>query len=405
MRALSVVLLAFCLSCGAARPVAERSEVTMTTFGDDLGFLRGHVPEVVVLERGAARVAVVPEYQGRVMTSSARGDDGPSCGFLHRPAIASGERVPHMNVFGGEDRFWLGPEGGQFGLYFAPEAPFDLEHWQVPEAIDWGAWDVVSRATEEVAFARDMVLVNASGATFSIHAERRVRLLSEAEITTVTSGAALDVVAYESVNAVTNTGAARWTEAGGLVSIWILSMYPPSPSATVVVPFRSEGSGPIVNDAYFGEVPADRLRIDEAASVVYFRADGLRRSKIGVPFPRARPVLGSWDAERGVLTLVRYTLPTEPGAGYVNSMWERQTAPFGGDVVNSYNDGPATEGGAPLGPFYELESSSPALALAPGARAEHTHTTLHLMGSRESLEAVARAQLGVSLDAIEHALD
>ena len=39
-----------------------------------------------------------------------------------------------MNVFGGEDRFWLGPEGGQFALYFKPGDPFDLDHWQVPEA-------------------------------------------------------------------------------------------------------------------------------------------------------------------------------------------------------------------------------------------------------------------------------
>ena len=31
-----------------------------------------------------------------------------------------------MNVFGGEDRFWLGPEGGQFALYFKAGDPFDL---------------------------------------------------------------------------------------------------------------------------------------------------------------------------------------------------------------------------------------------------------------------------------------
>ena len=51
-----------------------------------------------------------------------------------------------MNVFGGEDRFWLGPEGGQYSLYFRGGDPFDLDHWQVPEAIDWGGWDVTERA-------------------------------------------------------------------------------------------------------------------------------------------------------------------------------------------------------------------------------------------------------------------
>ncbi len=55
-----------------------------------------------------------------------------------------------------------------------------------------------------------------------------------------------------------------------------------------------------------------------------------------------------------VLTLVHLTVP-EGATDYVNSMWEIQEKPFAGDVVNSYNDGPASPGAKPLGPFYELE--------------------------------------------------
>ena len=68
-----------------------------------------------------------------------------------------------------------------------------------------------------------------------------------------------------------------------------------------------------------------------------------------------------------------------------------------GDVVNSYNDGPPAPGKAQLGRFYELETSSPALALAPGASATHRHRTTHLQGSAEQLEPIARATLGVGL--------
>src|SRR5690606_6476266 len=82
------------------------------SFGDDVAFLRRYLPRLVVLARGDVRVAVAPEYQGRVMTSTAGGDGGLSHGWIHRELIASGERRPHMNAFGGEDRFWLGPEGG-----------------------------------------------------------------------------------------------------------------------------------------------------------------------------------------------------------------------------------------------------------------------------------------------------
>jgi hypothetical protein len=70
-------------------------------------------------------------------------------------------------------------------------------------------------------------------------------------------------------------------------------------------------------------------------------------------------------------------------------------------VVNSYNDGPAAPGAKPLGPFYELESSSPAAALAPGEALAHVHTTMHFQGPDKALDAIARRVLGVGLEEIE----
>jgi hypothetical protein len=78
-------------------------------------------------------------------------------------------------------------------------------------------------------------------------------------------------------------------------------------------------------------------------------------------------------------------------------MWQIQDAPFAGDVVNSYNDGPPAPGAKPLGPFYELETSSPAAALAPGASLVHRHRTLHLVGDEAALDRVARKVLGTGL--------
>jgi len=80
-----------------------------------------------------------------------------------------------------------------------------------------------------------------------------------------------------------------------------------------------------------------------------------------------------------------------------------QKEPFRGDAVNSYNDGPPAPGKEPLGPFYELESSSPAAALKPGHALRHVHRTFHFIGPREKLDAVARSTLGVGLDAVEAA--
>ena len=81
---------------------------------------------------------------------------------------------------------------------------------------------------------------------------------------------------------------------------------------------------------------------------------------MGVPPTRTKvfnggSVMGSWDAVNGVLTIVHFSF--KPGVtDYVNSSWvPKQPKPFGGEVGNSYNDGPPSPGVKPLGPFYEIE--------------------------------------------------
>ena len=73
------------------------------SFSDDAAFLKSHT-ELIVLgdEKGMARVAIAPAWQGRVMTSTAGADAGPSFGWINRELIASGTLLPHMNAFGGE---------------------------------------------------------------------------------------------------------------------------------------------------------------------------------------------------------------------------------------------------------------------------------------------------------------
>jgi hypothetical protein len=378
------------------------------SFADDVAFLRKHTSVVMLCaKKSGACVAVCPELQGRVMTSSARGEKGPGYGWINRELIASQKRQPHINAYGGEDRFWLGPEGGQFALFFKKGDPFDLAHWQTPAAIDSESYALAGVGPERVTFTKRMSLTNYAGTTFEIELQRTVRLLDAREIAAalgLKQAPEKDVVGYESENKITNVGKQPWKKETGLVSVWILGMFKPTATTTVVVPFeRGDESerGPVVNDAYFGKVPADRLVAGERA--LFFKGDGQQRSKIGLSPLRAKPVLGAYDWAAGLLTLVRYDFP-KGARDYVNSMWELQKEPYGGDVVNSYNDGPPTPGAKPLGPFYELETSSPAAALAPGESLMHRHRTLHVYGDAKKLDPIARSALGVSAAQITAAL-
>jgi hypothetical protein len=373
-------------------------------FDADVAFLRQHTQVLLLTDGSGAQVAVAPAYQGRVMTSTTGGSDAPSFGWLGRAAIESGKRQPHMNVFGGEDRFWLGPEGGQYALYFKPGDAFDLDHWQVPEPIDWDQWPVASQTATEVRFERRMTLGNYAATTFTIDVDRTVRLLPSSDIVKFLGeppGDGVRTVAFESSNSVTNAGSAEWRPESGLVSVWILGQFNPSPDTTIAIPYQPASVGPVVNDAYFGKVPADRLVV--TPSVVLFRGDGRYRSKIGLSPERAFAVAGSYDASGHVLTLVQFTRPVDGVPPYVNSMWEIQREPYRGDVINSYNDGPPAPDKPPLGPFFELETSSPGLRLAPAQQYTHIHRTFHLVGPEAELDRIARATLKVSLEELKKA--
>jgi hypothetical protein len=378
------------------------------SFQEDLEFLQKHTDVVVLTDRsGQGRVAVLPKMQGRVMTSTAAGPGGYSFGWINRELVAAGKPIEHMNAYGGEDRFWLGPEGGQFSIFFAKGVPFDLEHWYTPAPIDTEDWELVSKSRQTALLRKTMRLTNYSGTVFDLRAEREVRILERAaalKALGAKAGKDVKMVAYESNNKVVNLGKEPWQKETGLLSIWILGMFNPSPEITVVVPFVTgpeDRLGPIVNDSYFGKVPAERLVVRDG--VLFFSGDGKYRSKIGLTPQRAKTVLGSYDAVNEVLTIVQYNKP-EGVLDYVNSMWQIQDQPYRGDVVNSYNDGPSTPGAKPLGPFYELETSSPAAALASGQSLLHTHRTFHFAGREAQLDPIAKTALGVSIAEIKAAM-
>ncbi len=356
------------------------------TYGEAKRFLERYV-DVVELEAGENRLLATPTLQGRVLTSSADGDGGYSFAWLNYPLISSGRVLEHVNNYGGEDRFWLGPEGGQFSLFFPEGTDFSFAQWQTPAAIDTDEWETVGQDEGRVTFRKDAALKNTSGVVLDMRMERDVELLTGEDIERVTEGPlpeGVRGVAFRTVNRLTNRGTFAWNRQTGMPSIWTIGQFAPSALTTMIIPLR-QAPGAVVNDAYFGKIPADRLKVTDSA--LYYRGDGRMRGKIGIPPEMTIPLCGALDRENRVLTLVKFDF--DPArTTYVNSMWEHQDDPFMGDVINAYNDGPL-EDGSVMGPFFELESSSPAAELAPGKTMLHTRTTIHLRGEVDALEALS----------------
>ena len=391
-----------------APPPAANSPEGRATFGQDLALLRQQV-QVHVLKSASsdAEVAVVPAWQGRVMTSTAGGDGGFSHGWMNYELIKKGIQPEsqrsglekHIYVFGGEERMWFGPEGGQYALFFPPGVKdYTFDDWKTPALMDTEAFAVTTATPSRIVLEKTATLTNKAGTKLDLRLEREVRILDKEAIAQAFKTAIPErvrLVGYQSRNVVTNTGSQPWTEERGLISIWLLGMLKHGPGVTIVIPL-AKGDGPAVNADYFGPLQNDRLRV--VGDTVFFKADGQYRSKIGIPPARARGVCGSYDAVRGILTVLRYNQPEDAASQpYVRSQWKDHEHPYSGDVINAYNDGAPEPGAKPLGPFYELESSSPSLPLQPGQSITHIQTTVHFEGTPEQLDSISREMLGASI--------
>jgi len=374
------------------------------TYGFDLTFLGKYHKNLIELKDSTGKSAIIicPDYQARVMTSTSQGESGFSFGWVNYKLIESGKKQEHIHAFGGEERFWLGPEGGQFSFYFKKGEAFEFKNWEVPKEIDTETFEIVSVSASKASLKKEMHLTNYSGNVFDILVERSINLLDKNEIQKklgIYLSDKVDYVAYQTENKLTNKGTSAWDTITGMPSIWLLCMFTPSESTVVVAPYNNDKTlkSNVVNDMYFGKVGNDRLQVKD--KVILFKADGKKRSKIGLNYERATDIIGSYDYASGNLTILQYNKPAT-AQKYVNSMWEIQKEPFVGDVVNSYNDG-AVDGGEGAGSFYELESSSPAANLQPNQSLIHYQRIYHFQGKQDEIGLITNKLFGINISDIK----
>ena len=68
-----------------------------------------------------------------------------------------------MNAYGGENRLWLGPEGGKYSLFFKPDSAMVFDNWKTPSPFDTESWNLVSADSTQVRMSKEMNLLNYAG--------------------------------------------------------------------------------------------------------------------------------------------------------------------------------------------------------------------------------------------------
>lgn len=329
------------------------------------------------------------------MTSIAKDLDGNNYGWMHYELVASGEFQTHINPLGDEDRFWIGSEGRLSSILFKADTEFTFDNWFTPHAADIEALEVAEQSEKAVSVRKNMHLVNYQNFEFEFEVKRQVKLFESTEIEqqlglTLTESVA--AVGYQTYNEIRNTGTTAWSKDSGLLSIWISGMFTPSKNTTVILPYKNEL---MLNTSYFGSIPEGKLTITDKH--VMYKGDGSHRFKLGFPPKNVMPYIGSYDADKGLLTIITYTFDNDKN--YVNSVWRQQQNSNAGDAMNSYNDG-RLENSDQIEPCYELETSSGAKPLSPNEAIAHEYKTFHFEGCYSALNTIANCLLHIELDTL-----
>jgi len=376
------------------------------TFGYDLNYLNQKDSNLIVLSNddGKSQIIVSAKYQAKVFTSAAAGLNGTSIGFVNYKFFDAGKTDEHMNGFGGENRFWLGPEGGKYSIFFKKDSEQVFDNWYTPKPIDIEPWNVVSVNKDNASFLKEMEVTNYLGNQLKLRVNRSVSIIKTDEIAfglNVKINPNVKVVAYTTNNKIENISDFEWTKETGTICIWMLDMFNPAPRAVTFIPFN-EGDekdlGKVVTSDYFGDVPANRLKIE--GNMIFLKTDGKFRSKLGLNAKRTQAIAGNYDPDSKRLTIT--TFDVDKNAVYLNQEWSPNKDPLLGDAMNAYNDGPLDDGSI-MGPFLELESVSPAAFLKPLHSLYHKHTVYHFTGEEAELSPITEKLFGISIDAIKKA--
>lgn len=369
------------------------------TFAKDLEFLSKTIQPIILKDSEARQIIVSAEFQGKIMTSTSNGLGGASYGWFNKGIIASDTVFKNRSKVGSAGRIWFGPDQGPNTIFFKiNKATNQVEH-AAPKDLDTLPFKVFEQTKSSVILGNTLHLENLKGFHFYIDVKREIEILSKENIEhslNLNIGKNIRFVGFKSITSMKNIGELNWSKNTGLLSLWDLGCFYPTPKTTVVIPLKGNKQKATV---YF--TPLDSTRVKIKKNTLFYKADANYLNKIGTLPEHTVPCYGSYSPEFNLLTIVKFSF--KGGLDYVNAHPEDIGEQYRGDVINVFNDGKLGNIG-PFGPFYELETSSAAKALKKGEIIYHTHETYHFEGAKQDLNVVSKNILNVDIDTINEAL-
>ena len=362
-------------------------EANYPTFKEHLLLVQKSEPDCIVLKEGNSKILISPNFGARILTSTA---NKKSYAWLNEIALKENIQSKNKKSYGAEDRLWFNPLGSKFTLYYNQKEIIG-SNWNVPKLFDTATFKLVDRTLTVATFQKKALITNNIGTKFTVHIDRHLQLFSKITIENqlqITIPKNVFSVGFSSNNSVTNTGK-DWQQENGLIAPWILGMFRGSKRSTAIFPFNASTEKPLQLKKYLGEFGTERVSVRD--SVIYFKTDGDKRSKIGLMAKNSTAVIGNYDATNKILTIITFTF--HPNGKYLSSTETNSEKLFKGDVVNCYNNNPINNSSS----FFELETTAPAKELKTRECINHIHNTYHFEGSPEDLNRISKKVLGVDL--------
>jgi len=332
------------------------------SYRNALDYLAKKTTVVELYDQLGGRVAVCPEWNGRVLTSTFDGLDGNSFGCINIWAIDAEDFVN----FGGEDQWTI--------------SPLDM------------SFTVDSINEHNAVLQRTLRMADANGTYVEFNLSRSISLLSRQKIGTWFGDVVADALTQEDVSVVCfRTENTVRSQEKSCIASRQRGMFNACLHTFIIISTPPENfmANPLTVDIdYLGGSPHGRIRHLPGATLV--RADGLGRCQATMPFSTAPPVFGAIDIRFGTLMLWTFDVPETP-----EREWDEN-----GDIVRIYNHGRPHTGGLDWPTYYETNCFSAARELLPENSLTYRQCTLHLNAGNDILSDLVRQIFDISLDKI-----